>query len=105
MKLKQLNDAINCFDKVIELDSKNVDALNKKGIAHCQLDEHTKALDSFDKIIGIDSTKYIDALNKKGYIYLDMKKYDKAIKCFEEVLKIIPIMQKHWITRAYTIVI
>ena len=50
---------------MIQIDPKNINALNTKGLAYYNLEVYYKAIDCFDKALHIDQ-KYINALFNKG---------------------------------------
>ncbi len=107
-------DAIRDFDKVLQFDSKNVDAQNQKKIAlrnfelkiknltienvpeyfykivnEFSLEKYEDALEDCDIILKIDS-KNVDILNYRGKINYFLERYDDAIKDFDKVLQLTP---------------
>ena len=84
--LKLYEEAIQCFDKAIEMRPHQSYLYNCKGVALCELNECEEALLLFDKSIGINpnqSTSYhykADALLKLGRYKLAIQNYDTAIK-------------------------
>ena len=57
--------AIDCLDNVLQIDPKNINALNSKGNAYYYLKEYDKAIDCINQTSQIDP-KNINALNYKG---------------------------------------
>jgi len=79
--------AIYYFDKALDLNPNDVDAIYGKGIAFTKLNLPKIALQSFDRVIKLNK-EHVDAMNQKGDILLNLKKYDEAEKCFESVIKL-----------------
>jgi tetratricopeptide (TPR) repeat protein len=48
------NEAIQCYDRVIEIDPDNVVALNNKGRLLCELEKYHAAIECYDRAIEID---------------------------------------------------
>ena len=91
-----------CFDVVIELDSKNINAWraklilnerllminfadslawNNKGNALRNLGRYEEAIRAFDASIGFDS-RSPTAWYNMGVVLIDLEKHDEAIECF-----------------------
>ena len=91
--LKLYEEAIQCFDKAIEMRPHQSYLYNCKGVALCELNECEEALLLFDKSIGINpnqSTSYhykADALLKLGRYKLAIQNYDTAIKMNPNLIK------------------
>lgn len=87
MQLKKYDDAIKSFNKALELNPEDADALNFKGTSLYLLNELRKGLGFINDAIKINP-EYSDAYFNKGLILTDLKKYDEAIIAFDKVLKI-----------------
>ena len=87
LKSRQYHEAVRCFDKAIEIDSKFAPAWSKKGYALKELGNYEEAVRCFDKAIEIDPK---DALifNEKGDALLDIKEYNEAVRCFDKAIEI-----------------
>jgi len=101
--LKNYNQALECFNKTIELDPNiylgenktifekinknlnNFSILYNKGNAFLSSGEYSKAIECYDKALKIDSSK-VNALNNKGTAWDYLGEYDKAIECYNQVL-------------------
>ncbi len=80
------NEAIGCFNKVLDEIPNHVDTLYKKSIALSRLNRHNEALDGYDKVLKI-KPKHIGALYHKG-IELSIKgKHSEAISYYDMVLE------------------
>ena len=61
----QNNEALSCFDKVIELDHNNLEAYNNKGIVLNRLKKYDEAIKCFDMVIYLNPNfSLINASNK-----------------------------------------
>ncbi len=92
--IKAVNDsrykeAITYFDKILESDPENVQALINKGTTLGFLKKHSDAIYYFDKVLEIEPNN-ISALYNKGTTLSYLKKYDDALYYFEKVLEIDP---------------
>ena len=72
---------IECCDKVLEMDSSNVQALYYKALALFDLKEYEKALELVDYTISIRPNDY-RFYNIKAFIFTDLYKIDESIDCF-----------------------
>ena len=72
---------IESCDKVLEMDSINVQALHYKVLALFDLKEYAKALELIDHAININPDDY-RFFNVKAFIFTDLFKMDEAIECF-----------------------
>ena len=54
MKLDRHDEALQCLDKALAIDPRDVHAWNYKGAALDMLDRHQEALQCFDKALEID---------------------------------------------------
>lgn len=77
--------AISCFDKVIHLNSTDVDVYHWRGEAKHYLKRYEEAIDDFDKAIGLkdDDMNYYQS---RGFAWLSLDQYDKAKDDFEKAL-------------------
>ncbi|MHB8165047.1 MAG: tetratricopeptide repeat protein [Methanoregula sp.] len=82
-------DAINAYDRVIELDPKHVAAWVNKGYSLSALERHNDALKAFECVIEI-YPEYAIAWYNKGKINAILKKYKEALNCYDQCLKIDP---------------
>jgi len=83
------NEAIECYDKAIEIDSRCKDAWNNKGNLLADQKKYSEAHKCYDEALKIDP-KYVSALYNKATVLMDEGKYDVARKYLEKVLHINP---------------
>jgi tetratricopeptide (TPR) repeat protein len=82
-KLGKNKEALECFDKAIEIEPDYAKAWNNKGVVLDDLGRHEEALECFDKAIEIEPD-YAKAWNNKGAVLDDLGRHEEAIKCFEK---------------------
>jgi tetratricopeptide (TPR) repeat protein len=70
--------AIECFDKVIELDPNSTYAYNNRGIAYSDLKQYERAIEDYNKTIELDPNS-ASAYYNRGNTYCDLKKYEREI--------------------------
>jgi len=92
--IKAVNDsrykeAITYFDKILESDPENVQALINKGTTLGFLKKHSDAIYYFDKVLEIEPNK-ISALYSKGTALSSLEEYNEALYYFDKVLEIEP---------------
>ena len=82
-------EAIDCFDKIIEIDPESDHPWFAKGMSLYKLSKYHEALFCYDKAIGInpdEETYWFD----KGEILNKLSKYSESIFCYEKGFKINP---------------
>ncbi len=80
-------EALEAFEKAIEIDPKYAFALCCKGYALGELGKREEALEAFEKAIEIDP-KYAFAWNNKGVVLVNLGKHKDALKAYEEAIEI-----------------
>jgi tetratricopeptide (TPR) repeat protein len=84
--LKQYHKAIECFDKVIELDTKNFDASQKKVdmmIALKKIDQ----IECDDKSIDLNKT-FIKLWKNKGIALENLEQFNEAKECYDKIIEL-----------------
>ncbi|EPY6431386.1 DUF2971 domain-containing protein [Clostridium sporogenes] len=82
-------EALKCFDTILELDKNNIEAVYNKGIACYHLKKYKVTKECFIKIYKETNSK-IYLLNM-GLMFHDMNEDDKAFECLERVTGDIPL--------------
>jgi len=80
-------DALNAFDKAIEIDPNNANAWSGKGFALKNLERFQEALDAFDKATELDPD-LLNAWLHKGYTLDGLGKQQDAIVVFQRIINI-----------------
>ncbi|MGV8116570.1 MAG: tetratricopeptide repeat protein [Methanothrix soehngenii] len=88
-------EAIEAYDKAIELDPKNATIWYMKGYALSYMDEKEKAIDAYDKAIEINP-RYTSAWSNKAYVLSTLGKYDEAVEAYDEAIEIDPTNWARW---------
>lgn len=88
-KLLEYKAAYSSYKKSIELNPKNINALNNITTVLDEVKRSDEKVTYFNQIIAIDSSFYIVHINI-GFHYLENQKFDKALEEFNAVLKIDP---------------
>ncbi len=94
-KLGKYEEAIECFDKAIELNPNFAPAWNNKGVALAKLGKYEEAIKCYDKALEIDPNYYY-AWNNKGVALAKLGRYEEAIKCYEKAIQINPNYVDAW---------
>ena len=87
-----LQQAINCFDKTLELSQSALlsqAALENKAVAIAKMGNYEEALLLFDEILTMNPNS-LNALVNKGITLTKLKRYDEALKYHDRALQINP---------------
>ena len=85
----QYKEALEIFNKALEIDPENMVVLSNKGFVLLELGNYQEALDFFNKVLEIDP-KDIDVLSSKGKALSMSGQYKEALEIFDEILEIDP---------------
>ena len=91
MQQKKFEDAIDCYNRLIQLRSNNAKAHNGKGNALYGLKNYVDAINCYKKAIEIDPTVAVHfinlahAYNCQGIFLSTKKNFKEAIFCFNKV--------------------
>jgi tetratricopeptide (TPR) repeat protein len=89
------NEAIQAYDKAIEIDPKLAIAWSNKGNVLGRSGRYNEAIQACDKAIEIDS-KLADALQSKGISLIGLGRYDEAIQALDKAIEIKPNNANAW---------
>ena len=92
VKNDKLNEAVNIFTKVIELDPNWAEAWNKRATVLYLLGEFQKSQNDIDKVLELEE-RHFGALAGQGLVNIQLKNYEKAIMSYEKAQKIYPTMK------------
>lgn len=93
-KLGELDEALECYKKVVEIDPNNGDAWGNIGNIYLDKKMLTEAIQHFDKAIeaGSEQSGYsIIPKNSKGTALLQMEMFQEALELYEDVLNYNPV--------------
>jgi tetratricopeptide (TPR) repeat protein/CheY-like chemotaxis protein len=89
-KYGNFEEAVQCFDRAIELDPKNWQAWNSRGICLKELGRYEEALQCFDRVIDSDDEEVFynkgETLEKMGEANGDYRLFLEAITYFDRVI-------------------
>ena len=83
------DNALSCFEKMIQIDPESHRALYNLGITHFNLGNIEKALESYNKALEI-KPDYKYCYYNIGYLYESRGELDKAMEFYEKALNIDP---------------
>ena len=82
-------EAISCFEKMIEIEPRNHRAFYNLGITHFNLGNMEKALESYDEALEI-KPDYKFCYYNIGYLYENVGDLERALEFYDKALKIDP---------------
>jgi len=86
LSLDKPEEALTCFDEVLELAPRHTDALIKKAMALERLRKLPEALACYDRAIAADGSLTIAYLYKGG-LFNRMERFAEALECYEQALR------------------
>ncbi len=84
-RLENLEEAIECFNKALQIDVNNIRIWNKKGYTLRNLGKYKEALECFETALKIQPNNSV-SLTGIGYVYYSLGDYKKAIEYFDKSL-------------------
>jgi tetratricopeptide (TPR) repeat protein len=90
------DEAIQAYDKAIEIDPQNADAWDNKGTTLHKLGKYDEAIQAYDKAIELDYLEDTYAWYNKGLALAKQSKYDEAIQAFDKAIEINPKDADAW---------
>jgi tetratricopeptide (TPR) repeat protein len=81
------NEALNAYDKAIELNPDNASAYNNRGLAYDHLDKNDLAIADYKKAIELNP-KYGDAFNNLGKTFSKLEDYKRAILYYDRAIEL-----------------
>ena len=89
LNLGNPKDALVHFEKILEIEPNNTEALQKVGNIFGKLGKYEKAITCYDKVLQQNQDNILALINK-GLALHYLQKYEEAITCYDKVLKIKP---------------
>ena len=86
-RLKRRDEALECLDKAIEIDSNYARALAYRGDVLDDLERYEEALVSYDRAIAIDANDQW-AWAMRGNVLDNLKRYDEALVSFDRAIEL-----------------
>ncbi|KQC16345.1 MAG: tetratricopeptide repeat protein [Methanothrix sp.] len=85
VKRKEFEDAIELFDRVLETNPKNADALNNKGVALFMMGSPDEAIECYDRALEADPGN-LEALRNRAFVLRAMKRFEEALEAYEKIV-------------------
>jgi tetratricopeptide (TPR) repeat protein len=92
------DEALECLDKAIEIDSNYKIAWHLRGDALYNLERYDEALVSLDKVIELDAS-YPRAWGNRGTVLNNLTRYDEALVSFDRAIELDANYQSAWALR------
>ncbi len=89
---QDLNEALNIFNKIIDLDPNWAEAWNKRATVLFMLGEFQKSQNDIDKVLKLEE-RHFGALAGQGLVNIHLENYEKAIMSYKKVQEIYPSKQ------------
>jgi len=88
--LEKYSDVIDVYNKILEIEPKDILALERKAETLLRINKLQEALDEgYNKILEIEESNF-NVLEKKASILRKLKKYDESIEAYKKTLEIEP---------------
>ena len=87
MTLGRKEEAIACYDHVLQIDPRDAGVWYNKGVALSALGRNEEAIVCCDGALEIDP-RNLRAWNKKGNALSDLGRYQEAIVCYDRALEV-----------------
>jgi tetratricopeptide (TPR) repeat protein len=97
-RLKRRDEALECLDKAIEIDSNYARAWTYKGDVLEDLKRYDEALEAYNKAIELDANDPYP-WNNRGYILNNLKRYDEALVSVDRAIELDANYQSAWVNR------
>ena len=87
--LGRYDEAVRDFDRSLELDPGNAEALGARGLAHASLERHELAIEDYTRVLDLDPRNR-NVLYSRGIARMYAARFESAIEDFEAILGIEP---------------
>jgi len=92
VKSQRLEEAIEVFTELINIDKYWAEAWNKRATVFYLIGEFQKSQNDIDRVLELED-RHFGALAGQGLVNIQLKNYEKAIKSYEKAQKIYPSMK------------
>ncbi len=89
LNLEMPDEALKCFENLMQLNSNNPDSYNYIGCAYFDLENYSKSIDYFNQAIDLNPNEPSYHMNK-GDAFVYLHKFDEAIKSYSKVIELDP---------------
>jgi CHAT domain-containing protein/tetratricopeptide (TPR) repeat protein len=96
--LQKHKEAISCFQKAIEFNPNDVEALNHLTISLCILGDFEEALDNYNRALEIEPN-FVDIRFNRACLLMQLEHDEEAFADFDKVVKLKPDYYEAWYLR------
>ncbi|MCY6485900.1 tetratricopeptide repeat protein [Clostridium aestuarii] len=89
IKQQQFKEAIECYDKILQIDPDNIDALFGKALSYKSQYQYKEAIEYYNKALAIEPNNIYGLLSKIN-CYISQYQYKEAIEYYNKALEIAP---------------
>jgi len=100
--LDRLQEAIDCYDRALEINPMDASIWYKKGAALNKLGEYQDAIGCYDRALEINP-RLAKAWYNKGAALYDLVKHQEALSCYDMALEINPRYAEAWYNKGVTL--
>jgi tetratricopeptide (TPR) repeat protein len=97
---KLYNEALDCYQKALQLDQGNASTFLGQGVALANLKRPEEALESLKKAIYLDPES-ADAWRNRGALLTNLERYEEALESYQKALDLAPKSVNAWAIRGY----
>ena len=87
VKAKRWNEALNAYNKAIEVNPNDASAYNHRGLVYHNLDKNNLAIADYDKAVELNP-EYGDAFNNRGKTLAGLSDYKQAILNYDRAIEL-----------------
>ena len=98
MRIGHHKDAIECHDRILEMDPECVAAWFKKGVVLSEMDKAEDAFACYDKALELDP-HHGEAWNSKGVLFMRLKRFQEGLECLDRSIEADPSRAWVWSNR------
>lgn len=99
---KEYYKAITLYGKVLEIDSRNIPALNNMGLAYNAIGKYKEAILCYDNVLEQNS-KHANTWSNKGNTLVNLQKYTEASECLSKAIELDKNDFIVWGNKGYTL--
>jgi tetratricopeptide (TPR) repeat protein len=92
------NDALDSYQKALELDQSNASTFVGQGVALANLEREEEALESLQKALDLDPES-VDAWRNRGAVLINLERYDESLESLQKALDLDPKSVGAWVNR------
>ena len=102
LSAERYKDALDCYQKALELDQRNASTFSGQGAALANLERYEEALESFEKAIDLDPES-LDSWVNKGHTLNNLGRYEEALESYKKAVDLDHKSVNAWVNRGNTL--